>query len=168
MNSANMTVTELTADDVAALSAAHGVTFHHRDGQSMMRARLNGHSDPAIFTARQQRLFPKPGSRDTQRMREIYCAHGFRCYEDHEPQFPDASRMDCLVSFVTPQVWRTVARSLRKGDTVTLVWVAGNDNEYLADAGLHMDELYLSVRNRIYLLTTSACRNNAARMIRRV
>lgn len=157
-------VDQLTAEDIAALRMAESVTFHHYDGQSVIRVQIRGHGEPVIFTARQQRLFPKPGTFDSERMREIACDHSINSYQGiREPR-----TTQCFTGFLSlpPAHWHTIAGSLRKGETIELQWVGSNNNQYEDDAGLHHDALYLKAGQRVYLVDTSVCPDNTARMIR--
>ena len=69
------------------------------------------------------------------------------------------------------EVWRTLASILRKGDRLTLQWVADNNTDNIRKANLHSDHLQLSVQRGETRLTfnliTSVCPENSARMILR-
>ena len=66
--------------------------------------------------------------------------------------------------------WSTFAKLLKANDEIRLTWTAGNNNQYVKDAGLHRDELRGEIWRKgkpLYslLLDTSVCPENTARMI---
>jgi hypothetical protein len=75
---------------------------------------------------------------------------------------------------VTPQreTWRTMVDLLRAGDRLTLVWLAGNNNQYLREAELFLDEVRLAVtrgeRRLVFPVAHTVTPDNSARMIRRL
>lgn len=69
-------------------------------------------------------------------------------------------------------VWQTVCAMLRVGDELTLKWTQSNNNQYVDDANLHVDDLRLCVKrgDKMYefFIEYSICPDNSARMIKRV
>ncbi|ALA07293.1 hypothetical protein SECTIM467_169 [Brevibacillus phage SecTim467] len=74
--------------------------------------------------------------------------------------------------------WETIARLIRVGDILKLHWRANNNDNYITNAKLYKDELYMEVRRlskgtnptpstvMTFLIATTICENNAAKMIR--
>lgn len=172
---------ELSADDVAALRASDDVSFHTHDGKAFVRVYLRVYGEGApVFTVKQQRLYPEAGPfGDRGRQRTIPCEHraygyGRRAGEgyparqgwnsEHIPGYA------AYASWVKREVWGTVSGLLRPGDRLTLSWVADNNNHHLDRADLHQDELHVVVhrgeRKMTFLLNTSVCAGNSARMVR--
>ncbi len=162
----------LSTEDVAALRAAEELSFHHNDGDSYIRLYLRSSYSGGmrVFTARQQRLFPDTqaaGAHD--RARVIGCDSGVSGYDEpvnHE------NAACFLAKSASGEPWRTAVGLVRVGDRLKLRWVAGNNNHYLDNAGLFMDELYLVARRGQrelwFALARTVCADNTARMIRRV
>jgi hypothetical protein len=169
----------LTAADVQALRRAEHVTCHHDSGASFLLLSLRGGlsgEPPRVFTASQQRLFSDPDRFDGHaRSRRIPCAASVSGYDQQERWWllDDLANGACFAT-VTPQreTWRTVVDLLRAGDRLTLVWLAGNNNQYLRDAELFLDEVHLAVtrgeRRLVFPVAHTVTPDNTARMIRRL
>lgn len=169
-------VTVLDAEDIAAMRAANSVTCHYNEGKSSIRLYCDGFaSDERIYTAREQRLFTRTID-CIGRVRDVACEtvmYGYGHYGDtgawHRDEAPHAA---AYCPRIDGRQWRTIAHTLRKGNTLTLRWVADNNNHTLEENGLHRDELWLEVDSgrdtpAVYLLDVSVSYDNTARMIRR-
>ena len=72
--------------------------------------------------------------------------------------------------FTDNNTWQAIRLILRAGDDITLS-AGENGNQYVKEAGLHSDEMYLSVNRKgkhiliSYPVAQSTCPNNSARMI---
>jgi hypothetical protein len=168
----------LTVADVQALRRAEQVTCHHHHGASAFVLSLDGgHDDaPRVFTAREQRLFPDPGRSDPHaRSRRIRCAASVSGYDQHDRWwFLDDLTHGACCAPVQPQrdTWRTIVDLIRPGDQLRLVWLAGNNNQYLHNAELFLDEVRLAVtrgnRTLVFDIAHTVTPDNSARMIRRL
>jgi hypothetical protein len=147
----------LSADDLAALRRAEDVTFYHHDGTAFIRLGLGmGMGTPRVYTPRQQLLFPDTSSaRPTaDRVRDIPVASGVSGYDDGGRgdmwTSRDAPNVVCFASpYVAAQrnrLWVTITDSLRRGDQLTLLWLADANYDLLRENGLHRDVLSLLVR----------------------
>lgn len=171
----------LTAEDLAAAKTADHFTAHLDTHGSFLRLYLRGSSNPAIFTVRQQRLFPD-SSCVGDRMREIPATAsaysydqadypGWRWSTNEGPSGSLERPPYCFYSKYANETWATIVRSLRVGDRLHLSWIGANNNEYLTEAGLYADEVRLVATSdkstRTWLLGYSVCADNSARMVRR-
>src|SRR3954466_11095428 len=139
----------LATHDIAALKQADWVTFHHLptdQGGPQIRLYIDGHGDPRIFTASEQRLFPQTGIGAHDRSRIIPVtsgASGFGANDDESGwRGIDRPNLSCFYMIHTAQFsapWRTITRLLRAGDRLTLSWLADNNTDIVRDAGLHID-----------------------------
>lgn len=174
----------LTAEDLQALKRADGVVFQYAAKESTIRAIRETHTygdTPPVYTATEQRLFPKT-DRSRGREREIKVGvrmFGYR-YGDRDRSLadgwnldsnPGATAFEYIQSAQFTPAWCTVVGLLRTGDALTLEWAADCGNQYVSGAGLHHDELRLIVergKNRLtFHLDISVCADNSARMIKR-
>lgn len=164
----------LSPQDIAALREADNVTFHVMKGCGFIRCHLDGYrGEPRIFTKREQVLFPDVDLRD--RRREIGVDQSTHGYTDaglstwQADKQTTAFHMEHGSKYDRP--WQTVVSLLRTGDVLRLDFVGSNNNGYLKEAGLHLDSLTLSVtrgkRRMEFLLATSVCPDNSARMVKR-
>lgn len=169
----------LTADDITALRAADGVSFHVNDGAAYLMAGLNERysSEPRIYSAKEQRVFPASRDYSTERNRKVMCGLGFRVQNFHpsRPLYDGTVRYACFSYEMFAQSsgeWRTIARAMRPGDQVRLDWMAGNDSPVMNDAGYHRDELRLILAGpdgknvRTFLVDVYVGPDNTARMVR--
>lgn len=167
---------ELTRDDIAALKRADNVTFHTYRGEAHMRAHLETYgTEHRIYTAREQLLFPLSNSTLRGRYRDVHTEHsgmgyleegGLAWTSDNTPHY------SAFNAFVDRHVWGTIVGSMRVGDVVTLISVAGNGNGYLKEAGLFKDDFRIELSRdgknpRTFLANTSVCADNSARMVKR-
>lgn len=182
--------TVLDTDDRFALKNADNWTLHCSPFHgSTIHAHARGGfaSSERIWTPREQLVFNDTraleyGSRDRMRVINVDThAYGYGVNDAGERGFrwDPSSGIDtmpsCFASDPSIDVRNTVAESLRNGDTLTLSWVADNNNQYVNAAGLHVDEVRLIVvrevkgtrKKHTYKLVTSVCQDNTARMIRR-
>ncbi len=180
----------LTTEDIRALKTADRIVFQYWKGRSILRAirdrsdYADGERQAPVYTAAEQRLFPDTSHPGDGRCRDIttdvsmygYTPDGFQSWNLH-------SNPEALASYVILSPgsgWLTVVNFLRAGDRVTLEWIADNNNDYLRDAGLHQDELRLSVARGDtsdpkkhkpvagkFLIDKRVCPDNSARMIHR-
>lgn len=172
----------LTSDDIAALRHAESVTFHYSDGQGYIVALLNDIDRDRLFTKREQIMFPNASDHD--RARRIITDTGmFGCGQpdisgwnitrnEHARRTASAFHMVHAAQHHAP--WITMARFLRPGDIITLIWVADNNTDNIREVGLHADDLILRVTRvkgdnettHEFLVTRSVGPNNSTRMIR--
>lgn len=165
----------LFISDVQALRRADAVSLHHHDGEGHIRAGLTTFpsTQSRIFTATEQRLFPDTDQLD--RYRTITVATAVSGFDQrrrwHEQALPGAAATATIHAARLDDVWCSIAGWLRVGDVVTLHWRADNNSAYLADVGLHRDEVRISVgrgrRTWTFLLDVAVGLDNPARMITR-
>ena len=169
----NYTPEPLTRDDVAALRKADEIIFRSRPGASHIEAVVeNGFGDqPRVYTKVEQRLFPEfESAYNQERKRYLAVGTSYANYGESAPTtHAVAFAMFCSAQFT--DTWKTVASLLKVGDTLTLSWTAdGNSNDYTKAVELHADTLRLVVtrgqQRLIFLLDTSICLNNSARMVK--
>jgi hypothetical protein len=176
----------LTRDDIAAFRVSTDWSLHlgAKIG-SMIRLYCDGDrskGDVAIYTTRQQILFPVTSDYQHKRIREITVNATVQGYGDFSNK--GAWRWNRgMVSDGVPSAFEslsreldlgTIARSLREDDILHLWWEADNNSDLVREANLHVDQVSLIARhpnlkkpgNR-WLLGTAVCRDNSARMIRR-
>jgi hypothetical protein len=162
----------LYISDVQALQRADRVSFHYDNRQGYIHAGLTTwpFAEPRIYTATQQRLFPEADNVDRRRRIDVDASIvGFDEHRLwHERNLPGATAYHMIHTARLDEVWRSIAAFLRVGDTLTLLWRADNATDVLAAAGLHRDELRISVlrgsRRFEFLLDVSVTTSNA-RMI---
>lgn len=186
--------TALTADDRAALKAADNWTFHlspYHGSTIHLHARGGFAGSERIWTVREQLIFPDTRGREygsTDRMRVIHvdaAAYGYGGTNSSSGGWrwspgEGIERMpSCFASGPSQDIAHTVAESMRNGDLLTLSWVADNNNQVTENAGLHVDELRLTVAREVknssptqvkkltYKMITQVSLDNSARMIRR-
>lgn len=174
----------LTAEDLAAARIADDVCMHLNEERSVIRLSLRAQGDPAVYTARQQRLFTITGL-GSERARDIHVSGvafsygegddvGWRWdsldgWNSGDPAGPPR----CFYNMWELDVWRTIVGGLRVGDRLRLLWSADDNNGYVTEAGLHTDRLQLAAedperkRIRAWNLGWSTCQDNSARMVRR-
>lgn len=173
-----VTAVELSADDLRALRTADTVSFHYYDGRGYIQLTINDSANDArILSATEQRAFPQGVDMSAARRRIIdvstdmhgYGSDGWSSWNASTE--PRAAGFAMVSSAQYSEVWRTLASILRKGDRLTLQWVADNNTDNIRSANLHSDHLKLSVQRGETRLTfnlmTSVCPDNSARMIRR-
>lgn len=169
----------VTADDVAALRGADSVSFHVYQGKAHIRAYLRMEG-ARILTARQQKIFADDRAFPGERTREILCrwrAYGYspdgwgKGTGWNGEDEPKLAAYASITSAQFDQEWRTIASLIGAGDTLTLIWMADNNNDSVRAAGLHVDELMLSAENakreRRFHVDRRVGLDNTARMIRR-
>lgn len=175
-----VTAVELSADDVRALRTADTVSFHYYDGRGYVQLTLDGGErtgEPRTLTVAEQRAFPQGVDRSAERRRTIdvttemhgYGADGWSSWNAESE--PRAAAFEMINSAQYSDVWRTLVSLMRKGDRLTLAWVADNNTDNYRAAGLHGDHLkVIIVRGETRLtfnLVTAVRPDNSARMIRR-
>lgn len=157
----------MTKEDVFALRNADDISFHHHEGTDTIRLRRRSHQGPhqGLFTETEQRVFYRTEYGD-ERVRVIEMGDpsnfGFTA-------FASTSKWD-------DARWVTIARTIRPGDEVSLVWRPDDHtNDYLRNARppLHADVLDIRVvrGNKIvgaFMVATSITPDNSARMIQMV
>lgn len=185
MSTDTPTATELdtlTRDDIHALKAADGVTFHHsqRHGTRVRLYLRTSAGEPRIWTATEQRLFPMmEDGRAADRYRDLAVESRMGGYRDggetswngdtHPQAEGYASNLACKFN----HDWQTVVGLLRIGDRLVLQWNADNNTETIREHGLHHDELRVEIRRTgrrrpmSFLIDSRVCADNSARMIRR-
>lgn len=151
MATATVTDLALSADAVKALKNATMVAFDHmRNGEHRLRAIIE----------------KRDGAFETRGELHVPAQSRIQRYSD-PTEYDNAYALIQSAQF--NDGWRTVAKTLRVGDVLSMEWCA-NSNGYLRDAGLNLDKLVLHVyreskRVGSYLLVVSVCPNNSARMI---
>lgn len=144
-------IAPLSAEDVKALRNATMVAFDHvSNGEHRLRAIIEKRN--GVFETRGELKIP---------------ARSYITKYDDQREYNAAYALIQSAQF--NDEWRTVAKTLRAGDVLSMEWRA-NSNGYVRDAGLNLDELMLHVyrenkRVGSYLLVVSVCPDNSARMI---
>ena len=63
---------------------------------------------------------------------------------------------------------QTFIESLRVGDSITVKWVAGNNNDLMRERGLFGDQMYFIInrgdRKKTFYIASATCLDNSARM----
>lgn len=145
----------LTKEDLKALRSKflRTIVFRHMDGQSKMEL-----------------LFKHPITLqdDYENRYYINTDHIFDSYaRDGQPLYYAVTsesvcdyRHDCLL--------KTVIGHMREGDNIKLMWRRSNQTDYLNNAGLFKDELFLIIERKDryyqYFIQDSVTPNNSARM----
>ncbi len=176
----------VTRDDIIALGTADGVSFHHGPDGAEIRGYLRTYGGSLrIYTAREQKLFPRTGNVDGERMSVLPVGSKMTGFNDgggmwRGEDHPQARAFHTIGSARYDDDWRTVLDLLKTDDVLELHWRADNNTDITRNAGLHIDELRLLVhrnggkhaehgkgRTLSLLLDVSTGRDNSARMIRR-
>jgi hypothetical protein len=172
----------LTSEDLTALRMANEHSLHtnsHVKG-SVLRLYTQAHGDPAVFTKRQQVLFPETHTYNT-RVRTIVIDGSASGYGDGDgggwrwPSWPGAHVQEpfpaCFFSGYQHDEWSTIVRTLRAGTVLKVIWTADNNTEIAREANLHLDTVRLVAttgkRVNTFNVGWAAGRNNSARMIQR-
>lgn len=170
--------TEITADDVAALRKAEAVTLHFSVHGSFLRAYLRSHT--GTFSRSEQIIFPQAGITPSERVRTILCTssasgHTVPGITESWSYQPGSDRTvpACFYTMYDDETRRSIAATLRTGDTLHLSWTADNNNDAVRTASLHVDMVHLRVnpntpKARKYLIGYQVGPDNSARMVRRV
>lgn len=65
--------------------------------------------------------------------------------------------------------WQTFLHIVKPGDIVSFHWITDNNNQYVKDANLHVDQFHLIVKRKekIFdlMLKSETCPGNTARMV---
>lgn len=149
---------KLTKQDILALKQATAIIFQHREGKSYIRC-VKKVTDP-VYT----------GDQTLERRIECDAARG-------NPDYWTTSTLSeftasCYEGYVQDQrLFQTVISLLRPDMELRLIWSQSNNNQYVNDAGLHADELYLQAIKPngdalTFLVSYSVCKDNSARMIK--
>lgn len=154
-------VTTLEPQHLRALQHADSITFHLSEGQGFIRAhRRSEHTatgfdeQVSIYTETRVQNYQRddaPPPDQENPYNAFHMEHG-------------APRYDITAL--------TLVRRLRKGDTLLLTWVRGNDNDNNRHIGWHRDELYLGIQHTTgkgeqYLVAVQVGPDNSARMVKR-
>lgn len=181
MNATRLIGTPLSADMIAAMRLADSVSLHHTpaDGGEI-RLYLDRFGESRIYTAREQRLFPQTDIGASDRATILPVSASLSGYGEslgsggwNLESAPDAVAFHMISSAQFQSEWRTVCALVKPLDVVGLVWTADNNTEIIRDAGLHCDEVRLTIdrggkkRALSFLLAATTGRDNTARMIRR-
>lgn len=115
---------EVTKDEVKALRKCRSVCFHYKNRESYIRAIV--------------------GEGKNEYEVRIDCGSELICFESGKEIY-EATYVD---TFAQLNEFYTIARMIKAGDKLTLVWRAGNNNQYLKQAGLFHDELLIKIERR--------------------
>jgi len=169
-----ITTPTLTADDLAAIRMARSVAFHYHEGEFYMRAHLEtGYGKPAVFTAKQQLLFPDIWSGNDWRARKMEVSQQYSGITNYSAEY--TSDKSAVVSAYASghsydPTWDTVKSLLKVGDIIGIRFIADNNNETIKRADLHADEMHLIVvrggKRLTFHIDNVICPNNTARMVR--
>ncbi|KOV84761.1 hypothetical protein [Nocardia sp. NRRL S-836] len=165
-------VQPLSAEDIAALRAAETVQFRRDfDGEGCVRAELRGSGEaesPRIFTAKQQRMFPRTNNASGGRYRMLTASPQVWAVSGGDLTSA-ICRYDMSVDDSRRAEWQTIVHALRVGDRLGLWWVAGNDYPLITVAELHRDELRLVLHREkhspVFLIDATVRADDSARMI---
>lgn len=166
-------LSELGKDDVYALRHAEAVSFSTYQGGSTVRAYLRDRDRDRVFTVREQAVFDghRTDLRD-DRFREIRVL-GMRCEDYGKSSDGDITAFAMIMHADMSPEWRTIAASVRPGESLYFRWVRDNNNQHYEAAGLHRDELRVVVgkqgapTSRSYLVAVEVGPDNMARMVKR-
>lgn len=165
----------LTADDLAALRMATGIVCQTtREGHAIRAILDRSRYTPepvAIYSAREQRLFPDTRNHARDRERTMVCGARMTAYGDGDVRYgSDHYTAFHYEQFPRMSEWASIAATMRVGDTVTLQWVASNNSEVTRSAGFVRDELRVSFgsanRARTFLIDVQVGPRNSARMVK--
>lgn len=149
-------VTTIGAQDKRALKhASGGISFRLDDRQAKIVAHRRG-DDTASGFDEQHTIFTD------YRLQDYGKESGteYTCYYLHMYPLVDSTMM-------------SLVNRIAVGDTLSLEWIANNDNDNYRSVGFHRDELRLVIGHKNgkaerYLVAVSVGPDNTARMIRRV
>lgn len=168
---ASITTQTLTAEDLKALRRADSVSFHHRQDETYLVASLRSLSEPRVYTAAEQRLFPNTDL-GGDRTRRIDVSGRVQAYDRSTVRraVDGGSAFAMVHSGQYNDVWRTITSLLKAGDDLHLDFTGDKfANQYSRTAGLHLDVLSLVVRRGptrlVFTLDVAACPDNTARMV---
>lgn len=163
----------LTRDDLAALRAADGLSFHHLrpddTNPSMIRAYLRSYGQQRIYTAREQVMFPATDTFDRSRIIAVASTVSGYDWPTGDPDWHRYARAFAMVGRNART--ETMVSLLRPGVSVALHWQADNNNENHRQVGHHADELTMHItspagRHLTLLVAYQVGPDNTARMIR--
>ena len=164
MTTAEITGAILTSDDVKALRQCDQASFSHTgktNGEGRIRCIKKLEKDGPFG--------------DTEREYLIVCESTVRYYTGESlntASFDTEFKCHELLYNYTSSVteFGTMASLVKIGDELKLHWI-GSCNGYTRSAGLHMDTLHVHLKRGkqsfSFMLSTSICPDNSARMIRR-
>ena len=155
-----LSATVLTSTDVKALRHADTICFDHlTDGTGRIRAILRAENTNTGFEQTHTILTHSSRVKDYGRDHTYNPDVVYSAY---------ASSLSAKYDGVT----RTLARHLKVGCEVGLVWTRDNNSELIRAAGMHFDSLHVHVQPKgakvadEYLVQASVGYDNSARMIR--
>jgi hypothetical protein len=151
---------EITAQDTRALRSADKIVYRRYNGQDTIEATRDGAKTADGF----------------DQSHTVYVGGMVQDYERQDGWPAGRREYQCFEMCHSAQysnVNKSALARIAKGDRVALVWTAGNNNDLVRDANLHVDMLTLSItkpngKREHYLLDVSVSRDNTARMVRRV
>lgn len=162
------TIYALTAADLRKLRTADTISFHRCPSRSGITASKDKHA---------------PTGHKTLWEHEIPCHSTIKaCYGSYQPPngkpLAEVAYCHYYLSYANNihEPWRTIAFLLKKGDRLEMEWTRdAHTNGYQEKAGLHGDRLRLIVhrgtgdrkKTLLFLIHTSICEDNTARLIRR-
>lgn len=172
MTTTDTTTAPLTMQDVTALKQAEVVVFRYYRQVATIEASLRGHlTQPRIFTAAQQRLFPEVNEYERKHTIPV---DGLVTYYDDDSRRtagPEASAFSMFHSANYSHIWVTIASLLKPGD-VLLIHFNGDRyaNGYSRKTDLHIDALHLDVKRGkkalSFVVDICVAPDNSARMVK--
>jgi len=145
--------TVITTDIGRALRSADYLVFHYRGGRSYIRVCKD---NVGVW-------------KETKEI-EIDCGLKIENYGGYKGHGDVRSASYVLTNARYDLPLQTTLSKIRKGDTLTLLWRACNNNTHLDNAGLFCDTLFLLIerngKKEYYHLDTQISANNTARMIK--
>jgi hypothetical protein len=153
---------------LAALRMADTISFHHTDGNSLIRATKEAKvTERNPFAARETFIAVPCNARISDYEREA--GEGTETYGERLKNYTAFAWQSHAQSMDDP--WQTIASSLQVGDELTLHWLRGGFSTVaMKSVNLHCDALYLRVRRgnkRLTFLVEFYCgEDNTARMVR--
>lgn len=152
----NETAIRITSEQAKALRKADSLVFHFNNGEHYIRA-IKEDKDEFGVREREVRI-------DVQGRVEVYGR-----YKHNLGEVEQCSEV-CTHAQMDKNI-QTAFAGIRKDDIVYLRWIANNNNQYLDNAGLYQDYLYLQVHRggmnsnvKEYFIATSITPNNSAKM----
>jgi hypothetical protein len=171
MTTTAVEVAPLTVQDIKALRTAETVVFRHYKGVPTIEVYLRDHTEPLIYTAVQQRLFPEPGV--DERKRTLAVGGLITYYDDDSRKTagPEGNAFEMIHSAQYSQTWKTITSLLKVGDVLTLHFNGDRySNGYSKKAYLHIDGLNLDIKRGkaqlSFMVAVGVCLANSARMVK--
>jgi len=182
LNATNTNVnTGLTKLDISAMRKADdNVCFFYNEDQNTDERKQHKFAETGgtIVLHKTNKSYGKSAFEERTTAHEIAVKTHFVGYKNSDGETLKNRAKKCFAMLIYPNscdsLWNIVSKVAKVGDQLTLEWIANNDNNYIRDTAnnvkLNVDHLYLIIKRKgktygRFLLNTSICPNNSARMI---